>query len=154
MNENREKRLPAGLIWLLVFQWLLVLISLSYAVVFAVFSITERKYSYADIILPILYILVLAPWGASMAYASVQMARRRPRGFLVGMICHLLLLIVSMCWLFCLGSTGILMSLANNDTTRAWAPLALLFALVWLPFALISGWGFFYLRRLRKDLLA
>lgn len=147
MNERNDNRLPAGLIWLLIFQWLLVLVSLSYAVGFAVIFINHEEYPL------ILYILVLALWGAAMAYASVQMTRRRPRGFLVGMICHLLLAILSNAALATFAIMGVL-SLAGSHDAQAWAPLFLLFALMWSPFALFSSWGFFYLRRLRKDLLA
>ena len=148
MNERNDNRLPAGLIWLLIFQWLLVLVSLSYAVGFA--AVIFINYREAGLIF---YILVLAPWGAAMAYASVQMTGRRPRGFLVGMICHLLLAILSNAALATFAIMGVL-SLAGSHEGKAWAPLFLLFALMWSPVALFSSWGFFYLRRLRKDLLA
>src|SRR5579884_109986 len=148
MNERNDNRLPAGLIWLLVFQWLLVLVSLSYAVGFAaVIFMNYREYPL------IFYILVLAPWGAAMAYSSVQMTRRRPRGFTVGMICHLILAILSNAALATFAIMGVL-ALGGSREAKGFAPLLLLFALMWSPFALFSSWALFYLRRLRNDLLA
>ena len=36
MNENRDSRLPTGLMWLLFYQWILVLVSLGFDCNFAV----------------------------------------------------------------------------------------------------------------------
>src|SRR4051794_18557898 len=68
-----------------------------------------------------------------------------------GTICHLLLEIPGLVGLIGFCSLGILPYLGASKEARAWAPLFLLFALMWLPFVLISGWAFFYLRRLRKS---
>jgi hypothetical protein len=87
-----------------------------------------------------------------MSYASVGMMRKRVRGLLVGMICHLILAILSNAALATFGIMGVLPSLLREKND--FGPLFLLFALMWSPFALFSSWGFFYLRRLRKDLMA
>ena len=136
MNEN-SNRLPAGLIWLLIYQWILVLVSLYFIVTFGVLFFAYREYGF------VLYILVLVCWGTAISYASVRMTRRSPRGFLVGMICHLLLEILGMVMLVAFFAMGV-----------GWDPFFLIFALMWLPFVMISGWGFFYLRALRKSLLS
>ena len=78
-NENGQSRLPTGLILLLIYQGILVLVSLG----------------------PLAAWLEWGPWpfpllaacGIAMFLASVGMARRSPPGFLLGMVCHLLLAI-------------------------------------------------------------
>jgi len=148
MNERNDNRLPAGLIWLLIYHWIIVLIGLCYLVAFVVFLITDREYGGA-----LLGILVLTCWTTAMSYASAGMMRKRLRGLLVGMICHLILAILSNAALANCAIVGVYLLSGSHDE-KAWAPLPLLFALMWSPFALFSSWGFFYLRRLRKDLLA
>ena len=140
MNERKDNRLPTGLIWLLIYHWIIVLISLCYLVAAVVILITDREYG------AVLVILVFTCWTTAMSYASVGMMRKRVRGLLVGMICHLILAILSNAALATFVIMGVLPS--------GFGPLFLLFALMWSPFALFSSWGFFYLRRLRKDLLA
>jgi hypothetical protein len=160
MNEDRDNRLPTGLIWLLIYQGILVLVSLCYVVVLFIelygdlYGRLGSVISIADFTLGVLAFLVLAGWGTAMASASVGMIRRSPRGFLVGMICHLLVAILSMVGLIGFCSMGVLSLLSATNEARGFAPLFLLFALMWSPFALFSGWGFFYLRRLRKSLSA
>jgi hypothetical protein len=71
------------------------------------------------------------------------------------MICHLLIAVSSSAGLATFAILGVLpYLLGGSKDAKAWSPLFLLFALMWSPFALFSSWGFFYLRRLRKDLLA
>lgn len=140
MNERNDNRLPAGLIWLLTYHGIIVLIGLCYLVAAVVILITDRDYG------AVLVILVLTCWTTAMSYASVGMMRKRLRGLLVGMICHLILAILSSVGLATFATLGIL--------SKDFAPLFLLFALMWSPFALFSSWAFFYLRSLRKDLLA
>ena len=148
MNENRKSRLPTGLIWLLIYQWILVLVGLYFILTFGVLSIDSGEYGF------VLYIVVLAGWGTAMSSASVGITRRSPRAFLLGMICHLLLEILGLVGLIGFCSVGVLSLLGGSNEARAWAPMFLLFALMWLPFVLISGWGFFYLRRLRKSIFS
>lgn len=150
MNKRNNDRLPASLIWFLIYHGIVVLIGLGYLVASVVIIITDREYAV------VLVTLVLSCWTAAMSYAAVGMVRKRPRGLLVGMICHLLLAIMSNIGLATF-AIGALPLLAYRNLSREWqgfAPLFLLFALMWSPFALFSSWGFFYLRRLRKDLLA
>src|SRR5436309_480817 len=46
MNENSGNRLPVGLIWLLVYQWFLVLVSLYFVVTYGVLFFTYREYGF------------------------------------------------------------------------------------------------------------
>jgi hypothetical protein len=147
MNENRDNRRLPGLIWLLIYQWILVLVILYFIVTFGMLFITHGDYAF------VLYILVLSCWGTALIFASVGMVIRSPRGFLVGMICHLLLEIPGLFAVLGFGFMIILSSLSADPEERGLASMFLLFALMWLPFVLISGWGFLYLRRLRKSLL-
>lgn len=146
MNERNDNRLTAGLIWLLIYHGIVVLIGLGYLVTAVVILITDREYG------AVLVILVLSGWTTAMSYAAVGMIRKRPRGLMVGMICHLLLAMLSNIGLATFAILGVLSGL--NQDGKTWADLCLLFALMWSPFALFSSWGFFYLRSLRKDLLA
>jgi hypothetical protein len=93
MNERTDKRLPVGLIWLLIYHWIIVLICLGYLVAAVVILITDRDY--VAVLGAVLSILVLTCWTTAMVYASVGMVRKMRRGLLVGMICHLLLAILS-----------------------------------------------------------
>jgi hypothetical protein len=147
MDENSDNRLPAGLICLLIYQGIVVLVSLFFVVNFWLLFLTYRDYSF------VLGILVLACWATAMSYASVAMMWRSPRGFLVGMICHLILEIPALPLLLFLGFEGVVGILSETGLARGFAEMFLIFALMWLPFVLISGWGFFYLRKLRKGLL-
>lgn len=85
-----------------------------------------------------------------MPYAAVGMMRKSLRGLLAGMICHLILAVLSNAGLATFAFLGVC-SLFGAPT---WAPLFLLFALIWSPLALFSSWAFFCFRKLRKDLLA
>lgn len=145
MNDRSGSRLSAGLIWFLIYHGIVVLIGLGYLVTAVVILITDREYG------AVLVILVLTCWTTAMSYAAVGMITKGQRGLLVGMICHLLLAILSNIVLATFAILGFLSGL--NQDGKSWAPMFLLFALMWSPFALFSNWGFFYLRRLRKDLL-
>jgi hypothetical protein len=151
MNENRASRLPTGLMWLLIYQWILVLVSLgfdcNFAVILGVWGPGESLRP-EDVIGLWCEFLVFACWGTAMAFASVGIVRRSPRGFLMGIICHLLLAIPGLLLLF--GSIYLVSLRIPGDIGPG---VCLFFALMWLPFALISAWAFFYLRRLRKRLL-
>jgi hypothetical protein len=83
-----------------------------------------------------------------MAFASVGMLRRAPRALLVGIICHALLGILATCGFVGFAGIGVV-SLLGGHEAAAWAPLFLIFAAMWLPFVLLSGWAFVRLRRLR-----
>lgn len=144
MNERKNNRFSASLIWLLIYHGIVVLIGLGYLVASVVILITDREYGV------VLVILVLMCWTTAMIYASVGMMRQRLCGLLAGMICHLLLAILSNVLLAGFATTGVYLLFRDPR----WAPLPLLFALIWSPFALFSSWAFFYFRKLRKDLLA
>lgn len=152
MNERNDNRLSAGLIWLLIYHWITVLIGLCYLVAAVVILITDRDY--VAVLGALLVILVLTCWTTAMFYASVGMTKKRLRGLLAGMICHLILAILSNVGLATFAIMGVLAYLlGSGNEAKGFAPLFLLFALMWSPFALFSSWGFFYLRRLHKDLL-
>ncbi len=145
MNERNDGRLTAGLIWLLIYNLILALIGLGYLVAAVVILITDGEYGAVPVI------LVLTCWIPAMSHASVGMMRKKPRGLRAGMICHLLLAILSNVGLVTFAFLGVMCLLDRSDEAEAWAPLFLLFALMWSPFALVSSWGFFYLRRLHND---
>lgn len=154
MTENKDSRLPTGLIWLLIYQWLLVVASLGYsgAAVVGLCDILSRPFAAFDVVVVSSAILVLAGWAVVMIFASVGIRRRSPRGYLLGMIGHLLLGIPALLGALGFGSMYLLSSVSASKDTRAWAPLFLIFALMWLPLVLLSAWGFFYLRRVCKSL--
>jgi hypothetical protein len=155
MNVARDDRLPVGIMWLLVYQGLLVLASLFLLVLYGYALVSGFPDSASgEIPFLVLFLLLLVGWALALAYASVGLTRRRPQGILVGMICHLLLGILAMILLVGYGSVGVLGYLSKDREAKTWAPLLLFFGLIWLPFVLVSGWGFFYLRRLRKRLLS
>lgn len=152
MNEHNDNRLPASLIWLLIYHGIVVLIGLGYLVAAVVILITDRDY--VAVLGAVLVILVLTGWTTAMVYAAVGIVRKRPGGLRVGWICHLLLAILGNVGLATFAFLGVMSLLNRSHEARAWAPMFLLFALLWSPFALFSSWGFFYLQRLRKDLSA
>ncbi len=153
MNDNKDGNRPVGLVWLLIYQCILGVIALALGSA----AMVEVLITPEDELLPELLAVVgwpvLACWGIAMGVASIGIIRRSPRGFLIGIICHLLLLIPSLSLMVYLGFSYVYMSFGDSES-RGWAPLVGLFALMCLPFVLISGWAFFYLRRLRKSLLA
>ncbi len=151
MNETRDDRLPAGLIGVLVYQWLLVLGSLGYVGIAAVVLLGNLPPDW-DLVLGLVGVSILAAWGSALACALIGIMRRSPQGYRLGMICHLLLEVPGLPAVLLFGGAFAVLLLGNRES-RAWAPLPLLFALMWLPFVLISGWAFFYLRRLRQSLL-
>src|SRR5262249_17438011 len=125
---------------LLVYQWVVVIVLVALGCNLATMGF-GLKLDLADRLLGWLELLVLACWGTAMVFASVGMARRRPRAFVAGMGCHLLLLVPGLVCLTVFTFAGWLFD-----------PFFLFFALMWLPFVVISGWAFFYLRRLRTRL--
>jgi hypothetical protein len=124
-----------GLILMLIYQGILVLFTFYFVVSFG-----SHDYLPVDVLI---WVYVLICWGAAMTYASIGMIMRSPPAFLVGMICHALLEMIGIV-LACLYSMA---AVAMHKT------LDLAVALMWLPFLLISGWGFFFLGSLRKRLL-
>ncbi len=143
---RRMKRLPVGLTLLLVYQGFLVLASLFYGGAGVLVALDWGAYGF------LWWALVFVACGVAITWASVGMARRRSWGFLVGMICHLLLGILGLVWLG-FGYLVCLPHIASSNAAADWAPTFLLFTLTWLP-VLVSGWGFFYLRRLGKSLFS
>jgi hypothetical protein len=141
--DIRDRRLPTALIWLLVYQWILVLVALYFCCVFLSIMVFGPEVDAADTALGCLEFLAVGSWGTAMGIASVGIARRSPRGFLVGMICHLLIEIPGV---------PIMLAFFAISLASRLEPLFLVFGLMWLPFVLISAWAFFYLRRLRKQL--
>ncbi len=135
MNDNKEIHLPSGLIFLLFYQGILVLVSLG----------------------PLAAWLEMGPWpflllvafGIAMFFASVGMAQLRPRGFILGITCHLLLAIPA----FLAVSYSILWGLQlliQEAGFGGWATFAFSLGLMWLPILLISGWACFYLCQFLK----
>ena len=143
--DSPDQRLPTALIWLLVYQWILVLVALYFCCVFLSIMRFGPKVDAADTAFGCLELLAVGCWGTAMGIASVGIARRSPREFLLGMICHLLIEIPGVPIMLAF----FVMSLASRLE-----PLFLVFGLMWLPFVLISAWAFYYLRRLRKQLLS
>jgi hypothetical protein len=143
-SDSRDSRLSARLIGLLIYQWILVTIALAYSA-----AGTVAVWGEQEPLVPLLALLVLACWGTAMGVAALGVRRRRPREILLGMVCHLLLAIPGGLAIGTLGFMFVATSLNSSHDARAWAPLFLLFALMWLPFVLLSAWAFFYLRRLR-----
>ncbi len=140
MNENTESRLLIGVIFLLIYQTILGVGSLWPLPV----GLERGLWTFP----------VMGGCGLALILVSVGMARRSPRAFLVGMICHLLLAIPAFVAVLVFGYGGVSGLLSEEGAGSAWAPLILLLALMCLPFALISGWAYFYLRRLRNRLLS
>jgi heme/copper-type cytochrome/quinol oxidase subunit 3 len=150
MQQDRETRTPTGLVVLLIYQWILVLICLGYSSGFAV-TIWQDPGAYLPHAAFLLFLLIPI-WGVAMGFASLAMTRRSRQGFQWAMICHFLLGMVGSGFVLTHGYIYIQMSSKGSSDTRAWAPLFLIVALMWLPFVLISVWAFFYLRRLREPL--
>jgi hypothetical protein len=156
-NNNQHNRLPAGLMCLLLYQGFLTLCSLGYtiaAVVELVDMMGPSSYvaGVGEVLMTSSVIIVLAGWTAAMIYASVEIVRRRPRGFFLGMLFHLLLEVVG--WSFVLFLLGAALVAVRDKDGRGWAGLFLLFAFLWLPFLLPSLWAYSYLRRCRASLLS
>jgi len=151
-QKNRDSLLPIGLGWLLIYQWILAFCSLAFfsAKMVEIWTQPPRDWGHWA---ELSAFLILACWGIAMAVASVGIMKRRPRGFLVGMICHLLLEIIALPVMLFLGIDGLIW-ISDHGFAGALAGLFLIFALMCLPFVLISGWGFFYLRRLSKRLFS
>ena len=140
MNENTESRLPIGVVFLLIYQTILGVVflwPLPAALDWGLWTFP-----------------VLGGYGIVLILVSVGMARRSPRGFLLGMTCHLLLAIPALLAVLFFGFAGVYELLGQGGSGWGWAPLMFLLVLMWLPFLLISGWAFFYLRRLRNRLLS
>jgi len=160
--ENRDSRLPTGLAWLLIYQWILVLVVVV-SLGFSTATVLQEWKSGITLIQSDSFVffvfsvefLVLACWGTAMGFASVGMVRRPPQRSLLGMICHLLITIPV---LTAQAGSGLLLMTSDVGTSvepRWWVKvLPAFYALMWLPSALISAWGFFYLRRLRKRLFS
>ncbi len=154
MTDNKDNHQPAGLFFLEFYQWFLVLIALGYSSAVTVFLATGEWKHLGEQLVFLGINLVPACWGIAMAIASNGIKRRSPRGFVLGMICHLILEIPALVMILMFLFGGGVNSLGEGGVGGAFASLGLLCALVLLPFVLISGWAFFYLRRLRKSLLA
>ena len=97
--------------------------------------------------------LFVLPWGTVVGFASVAIVMRRRGGFALAMICHLLLAIPGLALLFVLGVSAFWCLGAAARETQSFAALWFLLFLVLLPFVVISGWAFFYLRKIRKCLV-
>ncbi len=141
MNERGENRLPTGLKWVLIYQWILVVIG-----VFFILTYVRLFFAYNEIAF-ISYVVVLAGGALAISIASVGMMRRSQRAVVLGMICHLLLAVLSLVGLIGFFVVGVLASSGGHEG-KAMYPLFLMFALMWSPFILISGWAFRYLRDL------
>jgi hypothetical protein len=139
-NAHRQGHLPTALIGLLAYQWVLAIVVVTLGCNMATMGF-GLNLALADRLLGWVELAVLACWGTAIVFASVGMARRRPRAFVMGMVCHLLLALLGLVCLIVFTFAG-----------WSFDPFFLFFALMWLPFVTISVWAFFYLRRLRTRL--
>jgi hypothetical protein len=152
MNEKKQSHWSVDLVLLLIYQWILAIGTLACAGagVAELWTESHRDLSHW---LDVVFILVLACWGIAMAVASWGIMRRKSRGFFLGMMCHLVVEILAMPFMLFLGFVGIV-GVFSDHGLGGFGGMFLIFALMWLPFVLISGCGFLYLRKLRKGLLA
>ena len=74
ISENRGSHLSAGLIGLLVYQWLLVLIALGYSI-----AATLAVWDEPNPLIPLIALFILACWGIALGLASMGIMRRNPR---------------------------------------------------------------------------
>src|SRR5260370_14315644 len=117
MNDNKDGNRPVGLVWLLIYQCILGVIALALGSA----AMVEVLITPEDELLPELLAVVgwpvLACWGIAMGVASIGIIRRSPRGFLIGIICHLLLLIPSLSLMVYLGFSYVYMSFGDSEST-------------------------------------
>jgi hypothetical protein len=104
-------------------------------------------YSSTTLSLGWLALSICACWAATMLLASAGMIMQKPRAYLVGMICHLLLAITASVHVILFACLAL-----SDPQDKILTPMFVLFALMWLPFAAIPAWAFFYLRKLRTRL--
>jgi hypothetical protein len=148
-------RPPILLVLLLVYQMILVFLAVVCGTYYAAWLPVwgdSKSEPFWDVVVLSFVVVILACWGATMGYASVGMMMRSPRAFLLAMICHLLLEIPGLALMLSFGFF-IFWALVGNKGAALVAPLFVLFFLMWLPFVLISGWAFFYLRDMRRRLM-
>jgi hypothetical protein len=150
-TNAKDKRLPAGLIGLLIYQGLAVVSAVGMGCIVARMTF-QVKTGLPDMLFGLLMVAVLFGWGATMGVVSEGMTRRSSRAFLVGIVCHVLLEITALIFMF---SFLVLWWVTgwNEHGTWVWDPFFLIFAGMWSPFVLISAWAIFYLRKLRRSLL-
>lgn len=142
MNEHRENRLPMGLKWLLAYQFILVVISVFFILNYVGLFIAYNEAAF------MLYVVIITCGALAMSIASIGMMRRSHRAVVLGMVCHLILAVLSVIGLIGFFVVGLLASSEGGHEGKAMLPLFLMFALMWSPFIVISGWGFRYLRDL------
>lgn len=150
MNENSDHRVGPGLVWLLLYQCILALLLGAEGYNFATEG-AGAGLSLADRLLGWLASVLCVGGALAIVWASVGMLRRRPRAYLVSMICHLLGAIIAMSGVIACGIVFIVADRGGHEE-KAWAPMFLLFALLWLPVAVLACWAFVYVRRLRTRL--
>jgi hypothetical protein len=143
--------LPPGLIGLLTYQWVAVVSAVGMGCIVARMTF-QAKTGLPDMLLNLLTVAVLFAWGATMAVVSDGMTRQSSRAFFVGIVCHVLLEIPALIFMFMFLVLW-LESSWNEHGTWVWDPFFLIFAGLWSPFVLISAWAIFYLRKLRRSLL-
>jgi hypothetical protein len=149
-STRLDGRLPVGFYCLLVYHGLLVVIGLKY-ILDQVLVLETYGFSSETLCM----ILSSAVWTAALVYASVAMVMRQPQGFLVGMICHFLLWALAMYVFIQFSVLGFVeANFFLGGGVLGLAEFVALLGLISLPFILLSGGGFFYLRRLRKSLLS
>ena len=140
MNPESGIRLGLGLVGLLLYQWMLALGSVGYSCAAGVVVLSLPDWDLTTG-LALFILLILACWGIAIGFASVEISRRRSRGLLVGMICHLILEVIGLPFMLVL--VGLYFSVLLTVTTtlaRGWR--AYLCSRLWLPFVLISAWAF------------
>jgi hypothetical protein len=144
-----EGRLPTGVIFLLIYQWFVVLVSLGLTIfVGSVFTLEYTR----DGAIGCILLVVPSCLGTAMAIASIQIITHRSRGFLFSMICHAVLEVIG--WsvvLLLLGTRAYVQATDGDRQNRGMAIIYVVFAFMVLPLNLPSAWAFFYLRRQRKN---
>jgi hypothetical protein len=144
MAENRR---PTGLIFLLIYQWILVLIALGTTIFVASWFRLECTLEGG---IGCVFLVVPSCFGTAMAVASIGIICRKSWAFLLGMICHLVLEVIGWSFVLILLGTPAYIQMTTSDRwSRSVADLYVVFAIMCLPLNVPSAWAFLYLRRRR-----
>jgi hypothetical protein len=144
MVEPNDNRSLAEMKWVQLCQWILIAVCIYFIVRFVQLMIAYDDLGFLMYIVPLTIAALLLIW------TSIGMLRRNPRAFFVAMICHLLVTIVAAIGLICFLGIGLFSSVGGHDAA-AWSSMFFLFALMWLPFVLISGGVSYYLHKVTEQ---
>ena len=149
-TNAKDRRLPAGLIGLLTYQWLTVVSAVGMGCLVAdalagtngmaglAFRLGDRRGALR--------------LGSHHGRRIGRNDQAKFGAFLVGIVCHVLLEICALIFMFMFLVLWF-ETCWNEHGTWVWDPFFLIFAGMWSPFVLISAWAIFYLRKLRRSLL-